>query len=104
MYHELNKACFVTLPSQQLANNLMTFPTRFSYITGPPLNVTDFSWMKKFQLGERFTAEFRMEFLNAFNHVWLYGIDTTPTDGYFWPSSYGKQLPRRAYWSGRVRF
>jgi len=57
--------------SLQLANNIRTFPLRFSYLRVQPTNNVDFSVLKNTQIKERFNIQFRAEFTNFFNHPWL---------------------------------
>ena len=99
-----NTSCFNTNASQQLANNLITLPARFSYIRGMPLSVMDLSGLKKFKISERVTAEMRWEFLNALNHVWLGAPTTSPTSGAFGQATTEQSAPRRVYWSGHIVF
>jgi len=102
--HWINTSCFNTNSSQQLSNNLITMPARFSYIRGMALDVLDLSGLKKFRLSERVSLEMRWEFLNATNHVWLGNPNTTPTNGAFGQCGTENSSPRRVYWSGRLRF
>src|SRR5215813_3557967 len=76
----------------QLANNLRTFPLRFSYLRVQPNNNVDFSVLKNTQIKERFNMQFRAEFTNFFNHAWLSaqsggsgnaGVITNPTSADF---------------------
>lgn len=99
-----NTSCFNTNASQQLANNLVTLPARFSYIRGMPWNDLDLSGVKRFKITERVKAEMRWEFLNATNHVWLGAPVTSPTNGAFGQCTTEDSAPRRVYWSGHVTF
>lgn len=76
----------------QLANNLRTFPLRFSYLRVQNNNNVDFSLLKNTQIKERFNMQFRAEFTNLFNHPWLSaqsgasgnsGVITNPTSADF---------------------
>ncbi len=76
----------------QLANNLRTFPLRFSYLRVQSNNNVDFSVLKNTQIKERFNMQFRAEFTNFFNHPWLSassggsgnaGVITNPTSADF---------------------
>src|SRR5262249_11174899 len=76
----------------QLANNIRTFPLRFSYLRVQPNNNVDFSILKNTQIKERFNMQFRAEFTNFFNHPWLSaasgasgnsGVITNPTSADF---------------------
>ena len=104
IYKEFNTSCFVTASNLQLSNNLVTMPSLFSYIRGPALSVADLSGIKRFTLRDRFGVEFRLEFLNAFNTVWMGGINTTPTSAAFGQAATENSSPRRVQWSGRLTF
>jgi hypothetical protein len=76
----------------QLANNLRTFPLRFSFLRVQNNNNVDFSILKNTQIKERFNMQFRAEFTNFFNHPWLSrqggqsgdsGVITNPTSATF---------------------
>jgi hypothetical protein len=76
----------------QLANNVRTFPLRFSYLRVQPTNNVDLSLIKNTQITERVRFQFRAEFTNAFNHPWLSaasgasgtsGVITNPTNADF---------------------
>jgi len=78
--------------SFQLANNIRTFPLRFSYLRVQPNNNVDFSIIKNTRIKERMSIQFRAEFTNAFNHPWLSaasgnsgtsGVITAPTNADF---------------------
>jgi hypothetical protein len=96
--------------SLQLANNLRTFPLRFSYLRVQPTNNVDFSVLKNTQIKERFNMQFRAEFTNFFNHPWLSaasgasgstsGVITTPTS-----ADFGKiaNLANQANYARRVQ-
>jgi hypothetical protein len=104
VYHEFNTSCFNTASNQQLSNNIVTVPSRFSWLRNPALKVADLSGIKRFKIGERVKAEMRWEFLNAFNNVWMSSIDTSPTSGSFGQATYESSAPRRVQWSGRITF
>lgn len=67
----------------QLSGNYRTFPLRFSGIRSDGINNLDASFMKKFRISEKFTAQFRMEGINALNHVQFANPNTTPTSTAF---------------------
>jgi len=52
---------------QQLAQNVRTFPLRFSFIRGDMYNNLDLSIIKNTQIAEEKRLQFRAEFLNALN-------------------------------------
>lgn len=69
--------------AKQLANNLRTFPLRFSSLRGAAGNVWNFSMIKKFRIREGCDIQFRAETFNAFNHPWFALPNTTPTSSAF---------------------
>src|SRR5262245_57307918 len=78
--------------SFQLANNIRTFPLRFSFLRVQSNNNVDFSLIKNTQIKERMSLQFRAEFTNLFNHPWLSaasgnsgssGVITVPTNADF---------------------
>jgi hypothetical protein len=99
-----NTGCFVTAANQQLASNLVTMPSRFSWLRGDALNVLDLAGIKRFKLTERFSLEFKLEVQNALNREWLGSVTTNPTSGSFGQSGAEQSAPRRVYWSGRLSF
>jgi hypothetical protein len=95
--------------SFQLANNLRTFPLRFSYLRVQSTNNVDFSLLKNTQIKERFNVQFRAEFTNFFNHPWLSaasgasgssGVITSPTSATFGQIS---NLANQANYARRVQ-
>ncbi len=102
--HWFNTGCFVTASNQQLSSNLVTMPTLFSWLRGDALSVADFSGIKRFRFTERVNLEFKIEFLNALNRVWLGGPSTSPTSGSFGIINAEQSAPRRVYWSGHLTF
>jgi hypothetical protein len=67
----------------QLGANWRQFPLRFSGIRGEGLNDVDASFMKRFRITETVNAQFRMEAINAANHVQFADPNTTPTSTAF---------------------
>jgi hypothetical protein len=79
-----NTSGFVTASSQQLANNLITFPTLFSGIRSGIYNSWDISALKNIQIHEKHRFQFRGEFLNVFNHPTGFAPpNTSPTSSAF---------------------
>jgi len=68
---------------RQLANNIRTFPSRFSGVRSDGINNFDFSLFKHFRIREGLKAQFRMEAFNALNHVQFANPNTTPTSTTF---------------------
>jgi hypothetical protein len=54
--------------AQQLANNIRTFPLRFSGIRGDGQTIWNFSLLRNYSIGEHLKMQFRAEAYNAFNH------------------------------------
>lgn len=67
----------------QLGANWRQFPLRFSGIRGDGINNVDASFMKRFRIAETVHAQFRMEAINAANHVQFADPNTTPTSTAF---------------------
>jgi hypothetical protein len=63
--------------NQQLANNIRTLSSRFSFIRGDGINNFDLSLFKNFQVSEGVKVQFRVESFNALNHVQFAGPNTT---------------------------
>lgn len=102
--HWFNTAGFVTATDQQLDHNVRTFPLRFGFIRFPRINNFDLSLVKNTAITETAKLQFRAEFINAFNRVWLSNpntspvtLDTTPTSKTFGQisGSTGANYPRR---------
>ncbi len=67
----------------QLASNVRTFPLRFSGVRSDGVNNLDASFAKRFRITERVAAQFRLEGINAFNHVQFAAPNTTVTSTAF---------------------
>jgi len=52
-------------------------------ITGPGINNWDLAGIKNIKISERFSAQFRAEFFDAFNHVSFTGFDNVTDDTTF---------------------
>jgi len=76
-------AGFNKVSNQQLANNIRTFPLRFSGVRGDDQVRWDFSFIKNFQIHEDTRIEFRAETYNAFNQVSFATPNNTPTNSAF---------------------
>jgi hypothetical protein len=63
----------------QLASNVRTFPLRFSGIRTQSINNYDLALFKNTRFRERYNAQFKAEFLNAFNTPLFPAPNTTPT-------------------------
>jgi hypothetical protein len=77
-------AGFVKTSSQQLANNLRTFPVYLNSIRTGCANDWDVSVIKDVKIYERYAFQFRGEFFNVFNHPFGYlSPSTDPTSAAF---------------------
>ncbi len=63
----------------QLASNIRTFPLRFSGIRAMSINNYDLALFKNTRFKERYNAQFKAEFLNAFNTPLFPAPNTGPT-------------------------
>ena len=64
--------------SNALANNINTLSTRFTGLRADGINNLDASMFKNVRIAERFTAQFRFETFNTFNHVQFAAPNTNP--------------------------
>jgi hypothetical protein len=78
-----NTSVFNTNSSQVLANNIRTFPFRFSNVRLDRQRRLDFSLNKTFPIGERFRMRFRADAFNVENTPVLRGPNTDPVNGAF---------------------
>ena len=69
--------------TQQLANNIRTFPLRLSGVRGDAQTILNFSLLRNYTIVERVKAQFRAEAYNAFNHPVFDVPNTTPTSSAF---------------------
>lgn len=84
---------FVWQADQQLASNVRTLPTRFSYVRGPVQFRLDGSLIKNFKFGERINTQFRAECFNATNFTNLANPNLDPTSTAFGTIT-GQDSPR----------
>ena len=93
--HWFNTSIFNTASSQQLANNVRTFPLRFGNVRFDSQRRWDVSLNKTFTVTERFKMKFRADSFNVLNEPVLRGPDTSPTS-----TTFGKitaQEPPRSF-------
>ncbi len=67
----------------QLASNVRQMPLRFSGVRGDGINNLDASLMKRFRIRERVNAQFRLEAINALNHVQFADPNLAPANAAF---------------------
>ncbi|MDX1980412.1 MAG: carboxypeptidase regulatory-like domain-containing protein [Bryobacteraceae bacterium] len=70
-------------PTQQLQNNVRTFPSRFANLRQDGANNFDFSVLKDIPIWERVKLQFRTEFFNGFNHPAFDPPQLNPTNRNF---------------------
>jgi hypothetical protein len=99
-----NTAGFDRNTANQLANNIIYTPLRFSGVRGPGINYTDLSVVKKTQITERFSADLRAEAFNALNHTVFLDPNTTPTSAAFGQVTSSVNYPRTIQFGFVVRF
>ncbi len=68
---------------EQLANNIRTFPSRFTGIRADGINNFDMSFFKTFSIRERLRVQFRFETYNTMNHVQFEAPNTSPVSTAF---------------------
>ena len=90
--------------SEQLSQNLRTFPLRFSGIRGPGQARWDLSAIKNFPVNERVRLQFRADAFNACNHPNFYDPDTTPISSTFRMIDSQQPTPRSFQFSLRLNF
>ena len=76
-------AGFNRVASQQLANNIRTFPLRFSGIRAQGQTIANFSLIRNYHVAERLSAQFRAEVYNVANHPVFAAPNTTPSSSAF---------------------
>ncbi len=78
-----NTSGFVTSSSQQLADNVRTFPLRLSNVRGDGQYLWNFSAIKAVPIHDSLQVQFRAEAYNAFNHPNMADPNVTPTSSAF---------------------
>lgn len=76
-------AGFERRTAQQLGSNVRTMPLRFSGVLGDGVNNMDASLMKRFRITEKLDGQFRLEGINALNHVQFADPNTSVTSTAF---------------------
>jgi hypothetical protein len=76
-------AGFNRVSAQQLANNIQTFPIRFSGVRSDGQSTWNFSLLKNHRIGEKAAVQFRAEVYNAMNHPSFDVPNTNPTNSSF---------------------
>lgn len=92
-------AGFETRAAMQLASNVRTAALRFSGVRADGINNLDASLMKKFRVTEQLTGQFRLEGINAANHVQFADPNTTVTN-----SAFGAVTGERGHGQRQINF
>lgn len=90
--------------SQQLADNIRTFPLRLAGVRGDSQNRWDFSAIKEFSITEKVKFQFRAECFNALNHAILNNPNTSPTSSSFGRITGTAAQSRTFQFAGKLRF
>jgi hypothetical protein len=81
--HWFNTSGFVTASTQQLADNIRTFPLRLSNVRGDAQNLWEFAAIKAIPIHERLNIQLRGEAYNALNHPSMSDPNVNPTSSAF---------------------
>lgn len=102
--HWFNTAGFDANSSDQLADNIRTFPLRLSNVRGDGQDLWNVAVLKDFPIYDRLRLQLRGEAYNALNHVNLDDPNTSPTSGAFGQVSGQDGNPRTAQVALRLLF
>jgi len=97
-------AGFVKATANQLANNIQTFPIRFSGVRADGQSTWSFSLFRNYTIRERVTAQFRAEVYNVMNHPSFDVPNTTPTSSSFGISTAVVSEPRNWQFALKLKF
>jgi hypothetical protein len=97
-----NTTLFNTVSSQQLANNIRTFPAEFNNLRSDPNKNLDLSVLKSFQIMERMYFQLRFETFNITNRVTFAAPNLTPTSSTFGDITTQANNPRKIQVGGRL--
>jgi hypothetical protein len=97
-------AGFERASNRQLGSNYRVMPSRFNDVRSDGINSFDLSALKNTKIGERFNAQFRAEFLNAFNHTLFGNPNTSPTSSAFGQVTTQRGYPRRIQFGLKLLF
>ena len=97
-------AGFNTNSAQQLANNLRTFPIRFSGIRADGATGWNFSLIRNYHIRERIAMQFQAEAFNTLNHPVFAAPNTSPTSSAFGTVTNSASEPRSIDFSLKLVF
>jgi hypothetical protein len=99
-----NTAAFDTVSSDQLVDNVITFPVRLPNVRGPGIDNANVSAMKYFKIHEGLKLQFRCEMMNAGNHSQLAAPNTTVTNTAFGSINSVQSVARQIFFAGKIIF
>src|SRR5579884_1610022 len=97
-------AGFNTKSSQQLADNIRTFPLRFSGIRAEGQTIWNLSLIRNFHIVERVSTQFRAEVYNVANHPVFAAPNTTPSSSAFGTITSDVSEPREWQFALKIIF
>lgn len=97
-----NTSVFNTVSSQQLLDNVRTFPAEFNNLRSDPNKNLDLSLLKSVHITERTYFQLRFETFNITNRVTFGAANTTPTSSQFGQITSQANTPRKVQVGGRL--
>jgi hypothetical protein len=88
----------------QLANNIRSFPLRFSGVLSDGQSTWNFSLSKNFTIWERLKTQFRAETYNVMNHPSFANPNTSVTNSSFGVVTQANSEPRNWQFAPRLTF
>ena len=88
--------------TQQLGDNIATFPSRFGSLRADGADNVDLSLIKNTRIAERVNLQLRFESFNAFNRTEFNGPNLSPTSSSFGTINGSPNLPRSIQLAGRL--
>jgi len=88
----------------QLAQNIRTFPLRFTGVRGDGQSMWNFSLSKNFAVWERLKGQFRAENYNTMNHASFANPNTSPTNTAFGVITQASSEPRNWQFALKLLF
>ena len=99
-----NTAGFDRATADQLLDNIVYQPLRFSGVRADGISYTDLSLVKKTKINERISADIRAEAFNSLNHTVFLDPTTTPTSAAFGQVTTSMNYPRTIQFGLVIRF
>jgi hypothetical protein len=102
--HAFDTTAFNTVSSQQLSQNVRTFPSQFNNLRVDHTNNIDLTLTKTFRIGESVRIQFRAESFNLCNKPLFAGANLTSTSAAFGTIGSQTNNPRYIQFGLRVTF